>query len=295
MNKFVLIILGITVFMPLRLNAATYQMADLVELDKSKCLYSVSIFIDTEGVDSNAADLLIKYDPNEVTVIDVDKLTSGVQVVTGIAYESYVHNQAEDSKGIIKITGVRFDYLNGRELFAQIPFVAKVANPSIQINFEGIDNTYDSNVAELKTSYDLLNRVENIKLAPANYKCTLTPAQISSITIDKSRQVYVPTNVIPFILLSSVLTCISLLLVIVFLSFILKRRIKVVYKNGLPVSGVLINVYKSEKLVESYVSNNKGYFWINRVYINSSIEIIKEGFNTKKYENGIRETREIVF
>lgn len=293
MKNSIFILAALLTFVIFPVSAASFQMTGLKEIDSSKCLYEYSIYVDTEGKDSNAADLIIKYNPNEVSIVDADKTKSGIQIETGKAYESYVYNKADNSSGEIKLTAVRFDFLNGKELFATIPFVAKVATPTFSIKFDGIGNTYDSNIAELTTSTDLLTSVSNPSINVSNYSCALNSSQVDEIQLPSKNSSVQSPNTVLVVTTTFLGTVLGLLLLLILLILILRKRIKVVNNSNKAINGALISFAKDQNIIESFVTNKRGYVWIPRKYLKLKAEITKDKFKTKTIPSGIRDSKKI--
>jgi hypothetical protein len=285
MKKLVIFLILATFLTPLSLNAASYKVSSLGEVDSTRCLYTAGIIIDTEGKDSNSADLIVEFNESEISILDADKTRSGVQVVPGNAYESYVYNNVEGSE--IKVTAVRFDSLNGSRTFIEVPFVAKSAEVNFKIKFLGIGNTYDSNIAELTTSNDILTKVEEAKLTPANYNCNLNEQQINAIELPQTEEAQKSDNSVLVGLFFSFGTCLSLLLVYVLLFLFKFKRIKVLNQKGMTIEGALVNIFNNKTLVESYVSNKNGVIYLKRSSLKKYIKISHKEYKEELLENGI--------
>jgi len=163
-------------------QAGLYELAaEPVELDASKCFYKIDIWIDPEEKQSNSADLIINYNPAAVLLVDADNLHDGTQLPTGNAYESYVYNHADNTAGEAKITGVTFNALDKRKIFASLLFVAKSQTINFEFKFEGVGNTIDSNIAELTTNHDILSAVKSNPVEVKNYQCDLNESDLNKL------------------------------------------------------------------------------------------------------------------
>jgi hypothetical protein len=273
-------------------NAATYQLTDISPFDVEQCTYLANVYVDTEGAESNAADLILKYSPNEVEILDADDIRKGIQIIPGSAYESYVFNKADDSTGVIKLTAVRFDAFVGRELFVQIPFIAKVSNPQFQIVFEGIGNTFDSNIAELDSSLDLLNGVSTSNFNLENSNCDLANidrTKVISNILSRETTEEEPSSILIYFAIGVICGLLSLLILI---TLILKVRIRVLDEQGKPVKACLVIFYSDGEIEGSYITNRNGTVWILRQELKRKVEFKQSGFKTKSLDL-LKDTRVI--
>lgn len=119
------------------------------------CNKAINIIVDTEGVNSLAADAFLKYNPNEITIVDASPGLGGTQIGLGNAYEAYPGNQV--SNGIIRLTGFnKSGYFNGRAVMGVITIQPRkgVETASISFDFNPGSST-DSNIAN-EESKDVL-------------------------------------------------------------------------------------------------------------------------------------------
>ncbi len=283
MNRLLLVLVFVLIAPMVKIHAASYIQDNIVSLNDDDCSYTLDIFIDTEGKYSNSADLIIKYNLTEVTILDADPLVDGVQIIPGNAYESYVYNRVEGNQ--IKITAVRFDSINGRYLFAKIPFVAHTKNPVFQIQFDGLDNTYDSNIAELTTSLDLLTSVHNLPIQTSNYECSLTPNQINNIVLPVKDSSETPMS-IETIVLFTVLVLVLLLAILLLISkLLLTKRITVENsKTHQPLAGTIILLSDNSKYI---ITDKNGQFRVSRRYLKKKMIVSKQGYQEQALDNGI--------
>jgi len=131
------------------------------------CSSKVDILIDSQNASTNAADIIVEYDPSKIDV---------TRVVTGDVYPNYFGNIIDSSSGTIRLTGASFvGSLNGHGTFATIEFKPKVNNGTgtFNVRFTGADqyNTLDSNIADTNTSNDILTSVENGYFSFASGSC----------------------------------------------------------------------------------------------------------------------------
>lgn len=169
MRRFVVVFVLITlllflIFPPIGVDSATFESSPSSGNFITTCDQSYDIMVDTQGVLSNAADIEINYNPAEITIIDSDPGTPGVQVQTGDAYDVYVANNVDTVTGTIQVVASTFfGGLNGTARFITIEFQANsgVTSSGFTINFTGVGDTLDSNIADAGTSNDLLTSVTN--------------------------------------------------------------------------------------------------------------------------------------
>lgn len=127
------------------------------------CDSAVSINIDTEGASSDAANVLVHYDPTKVEIVDANPSVAGVQIRNGNAYEAYADNIVLPASGLIRLTGFSFlNRLSGEATFGTIIFRGRAGAADAAFTIEYTAGaTTDSNVAEFLTSDDLLTGVGN--------------------------------------------------------------------------------------------------------------------------------------
>lgn len=132
------------------------------------CFYSADIIMRTGSNEVNAADIRISYDPSRIEVIDAIQQTSGTQIKTGNAFETYFGNMVDDQNGKIRLTGASFDHsVTGEKVFGTILFRSKAQAESgaFTIDFYGSGRTDDSNIAISQSSQDALGSVTNAALS----------------------------------------------------------------------------------------------------------------------------------
>ncbi len=151
-------------------DARFYFEKDLYEIP-SNCEYTIRLIIDTGSNQSNAADVIINYNPNEIEIIDNVQNVNGVQIGPGNAYEYYpvTGNIVDSTNGIIRLVGVSYDkILRGKSVFANIKVKLKSNFSNLNIVFDGTDKTTDSNIAEYNSSIDILSQVKSTQLKKSN-------------------------------------------------------------------------------------------------------------------------------
>lgn len=126
------------------------------------CDSSIDISINPEGRISDAANIIVYYNPAQVEIVDADSDTPGTQIRGGNAYEAYVDNIALPD-GTIRLTGFSFARrVTSQKTFGTIIFRGKPGVTATNFNIEYVaGSTLDSNIAEYLTSDDLLTGITN--------------------------------------------------------------------------------------------------------------------------------------
>ena len=159
-----LLIIGLVVFNPLNIMAASFDFNPSSTEFTAGCRNGINIMADATGRDSNAADIELYYNPSEIDIIDSIANIPGTQIKPGEAYETYFGNEVNNTTGRIRLAGASFvSSLNARKVFATIEFTSKpgITTTSFAIKFDGVGATLDSNIADASTSDDLLSSVTN--------------------------------------------------------------------------------------------------------------------------------------
>ncbi len=149
---------------------------------------TLSIEIDTGSNVSDAADIIINYNQDEIDIIDADPITAGIQITEGNCYETFVGNTTDTANGTIRLTGFSINnYLNGFGTFGIIKFQSKesIESTTLSIEFTGIGDTLDSNIAEEQSNNDVLANVTNASF-------TFIPEEIPEIPPSETPIVPVP-------------------------------------------------------------------------------------------------------
>ncbi|MBN1617864.1 carboxypeptidase regulatory-like domain-containing protein [Candidatus Dojkabacteria bacterium] len=151
-----------------------FYFSNIPESMKIGCKSSISLIVDPGSNSSNAANIIIHYDPQKIDIEDSITTIPGTQVKQGDAYEAYAQNSVDENTGEILITGFSLiGELNSARTFAIIEFYPKqgVQNATFEIQFDGVRKTTDSNIAETYTSDDILGSVSNITLEFSQGNC----------------------------------------------------------------------------------------------------------------------------
>lgn len=137
------------------------------------CTYNFVIYADATNESSNAADLIITYNPAQLEILDSVGSETGIQIQPGSAYQAYVGNKVDQSTGKITVTA----FSVGGNLVDRRPFATLKAKPlttgtiNLQIQFTAQGNTLDSNIADSNTSLDILTSVTNASFNITNGAC----------------------------------------------------------------------------------------------------------------------------
>ena len=163
-----LLIIGIVFLtvLPKSVFASSFKISPDRATFNQNCTSKVDIILDTEGATTNAADIIIDYDPSKIDIIDADSSTAGTQIYSGNVFTNYFGNIVDTNLGVIRLTGASFvGSFNGSGTFATIQFKPKVNSGSFTFNVRftgaGPYNTLDSNIADINTSNDTLSSVDN--------------------------------------------------------------------------------------------------------------------------------------
>ncbi|MEI7740978.1 MAG: hypothetical protein WCJ29_00565, partial [bacterium] len=141
---------------------------------KEGCPISVPIIINTASIQSDAANIIIHYNPNEIEILDSSASQNGIQIAPGSAYSIYADNFVDPNAGLIRLTGFSIGMqISGSGLFGSIPLQSKPGITSSNITVEFVPgSTLDSNIAEFLTSDDVLTSVTDSALTFVPGPCT---------------------------------------------------------------------------------------------------------------------------
>ncbi len=168
-------VIGLFVLIPVNSSAASFDFNPSSNQFLAGCKSTLDIMANATGKSSNAADIELYYNPNEIEIADSLPNTPGTQIRLGDAYETYFGNDINVTTGRIRLAGASFvSNLNSRKVFASVDFTSKpgVIATSFNIKFDGVNATLDSNIAESSTSDDLLSSVTNGKYTFKTGDCT---------------------------------------------------------------------------------------------------------------------------
>ncbi len=197
---FNIVFLSLTFLLSTKVEAASFELSPNNETLKEGCTYNLDIIIDTEGENTNAADIIINYTPSEIEIIDSKPGISGIQIKEGTVFEFYPGNVVDTGAGEIKMTGSNFiSSYNGQGLFGRIQFksLTGVNSTDFQIYFTGADpyNSLDSNIANSTTSFDMLDSVQNSHLTFNEGSCiTDTTPPTTRFKYPRNNEKNIPAN-----------------------------------------------------------------------------------------------------
>jgi hypothetical protein len=174
--------LALLFILPMQTHAAKLALTPGNAQFTSECINSLNIVVNTEGENTMATDAFLRYNPNEIEIIDSNSALGGTQIKTGQIYEAYPGNIIQN--GRIWVTGVnKVGFYNGRGTFGTIFFRNKpnVTKSSISFDFSP-GNTVDSNVANA-TPVDVLNAAygATFTFAPGSCGEDKTPPVVTKI------------------------------------------------------------------------------------------------------------------
>jgi len=154
---------GFSFFLGHAVLAARFELSPATTGFITGCDSAVNIEINTEGETSDAANILIHYNPAQIEIVDSNPAAGGVQIRNGNAYEAYADNIVLPAEGLIRLTGFSFlEQLTGQATFGTIIFRPRAGAVGTDLTIEYVaGSTTDSNVAEYLTSDDLLTGVAN--------------------------------------------------------------------------------------------------------------------------------------
>lgn len=134
---------------PMPAHAAKMALSPAEAELRASCLNTVSLIINTEGVQSNAADAFLSFNPDEIEV-------TGIGI--GNVYKAYPGKVI--GSGRIQITAFNDEgFFNGRGTLATLSFKSKPGVESTEINFiYSPGSSVDSNVADASAN-DVLTGV----------------------------------------------------------------------------------------------------------------------------------------
>lgn len=168
-------------------HAARFELSPASAALNQGCDSVVNIVLSTEGSESDAANVIIQYNPAEVEITDTNPAIPGIQIGQGNAYDIYADNIVDPAIGQIRLTGFSIGHAYNSGLlygvFGSIPFKSRpgIAAATFTIFYEA-GSTLDSNIAEYITSDDLLTGVRNGSYTFAVGECVsdVTPPWVTN-------------------------------------------------------------------------------------------------------------------
>ena len=168
---------GFTLFKPATINVATQssvvptvkqQLSEIsLQTPKNQIKvgekFTVSINI-SSSKKSDGADLIIKYDPQLLSVETTG--LNKIPVIVGTIYSDYPSNNLDEKVGRITVSGIT-EQRNGvstNGLFGSLVFRSKAKGRSkVTLDFTP-GSTVDSNIIESGTGKDVLEKVNNLEV-----------------------------------------------------------------------------------------------------------------------------------
>ena len=121
--------------------------------------FEVGIVLDTKENFVSGADVILRFDPRFLKVVDSDPKKEGVQITPGKIFSQYLGNRVDLAKGRITISGIcdTKKFFSGRGLVAKIKFLPlSLGKTKVFFEFQPA-RTADSNVAGTSAK-DILDR-----------------------------------------------------------------------------------------------------------------------------------------
>lgn len=155
-----LMAIAMLVISPLRVEAASLSFTPSSTAFKQGCSSRIDVMLDTQGVSTNAADVIVLFNPAELDIEDQNGSIPGVQVKAGSVYEVYAGNVVDNAQGKILVTAFSvIGNFNGSGNYASIFLKSKPGVTSSTLQFQYVPGqSTDSNVADLFAS-DVLSSV----------------------------------------------------------------------------------------------------------------------------------------
>ncbi len=128
--------------------------------------FKVDVKIDTQGALADGIDLVVKYDPNLLEVVD-----SQTPMVINKIFSNYPANTVDSQAGIINVSATSSPgdpSFSGQSVLGSVSFRAKKAGiAAVSLEFTK-GSTTDSNVVETTSGNDILEKVNNLDVAITN-------------------------------------------------------------------------------------------------------------------------------
>lgn len=120
----------------------------------------VGIILDSKENLVTGADVVLRFDPNFLEVVDSDPKLAGIQIDQGAIFSQYLGNRVDTSRGRITVSGLAEinQPFSGRGVLVKVKFLTKkTGTTKVFFEFQPAA-TNDSNVASL-VAKDILDRV----------------------------------------------------------------------------------------------------------------------------------------
>lgn len=165
-------------------SAATLSLSPTSGSIGRGCSFSVDIRIDTSGVESDSADVVLLYNPQQV---------SASSIINGTIFTDYPGNSIDNTEGKVRIYALAASNASftGSGSMATVNFIAsssaQLTQTPITLDFDPLTptKTTDSNVIQKGSTTDILSSVANGSYTVSNASCL---AGLSSTTSQSQGQ-----------------------------------------------------------------------------------------------------------
>jgi hypothetical protein len=166
--------------MPLMTSAASLTLTSQSNSYKIGEMFSVGVYLNTEGVGISGVDLELTYPSSLLEVVDSDLSVAGTQIIPGTLMTNNQINTA--SNGRVRYAQIIYagipDYTStAPELFATMQFRVLASGVAPITILHTLGNTRDSNVAN--TGKDILTSTTNLSLNLLTAEGTLLTSPVS--------------------------------------------------------------------------------------------------------------------
>lgn len=123
--------------------------------------FEVNIVLDSQDNFVSGVDVILRFNPHLLTVVDADPKTEGIQITPGKIFSRYLGNKVDLARGRITISGVAEikKPFSGRGVLAKIKFLPiSLGKTKVFFEFQPA-RTNDSNVAGI-SARDILDKTE---------------------------------------------------------------------------------------------------------------------------------------
>lgn len=131
-------------------------------------VFDVDVILDTEGTPTSGAEIMIRYDPGVLQVIDVDTGSEGVQIIPGSLYPFVFINEVFTDEGVIWFSSSNTGdtVFSGTGTLAEILFhaVASIETTSLSVVYHSPNATTDTNVSRPAVVTDQLASAAQLDL-----------------------------------------------------------------------------------------------------------------------------------
>ncbi len=168
----------------IHINAAEFSFSNENITLAANCERYVDIILDTNGVSSSGADIIINYNPQHIEIIDSMPNIPGIQIKPGSIFEGYFGSTVNTQTGIITLSAASASApFNGKNIFGSILLKSNpgISSTNLNIIFNGTGNTFDSNIVNQAGTADILTLTRNVSLNFEQTTCTINEPE-SQIT-----------------------------------------------------------------------------------------------------------------